>query len=313
MKERSLLQWIMVSIRGLAMGAADVVPGVSGGTIAFITGIYQELIESLNNINLAALRILFKEGIKPFWKHINGTFFVFLFGGIAVSILSLAKGVGFLLEHHPVLLWSFFFGLIVASVWMIGKSIKSWNAPVIIALIIGTGIAFYISSIQSVADVNANWYIILSGAIAICAMILPGISGSFILVLLGTYQVVIGAIKDKDFAIIGLFAIGCVVGLIAFSRVLKWLFEKFKEVTIALLTGFMIGSLYKVWPWKNQIGEKPLVIHSDGKEDWMMQNVLPGNFDGADQLGLAIGCAVVGLLLIVILDRFSPKEVAKEA
>ena len=308
MKERSLLQWILVSVRGLAMGAADVVPGVSGGTIAFITGIYQELIESLNNINLSAIRVLFKEGIKPFWKHINGTFFVFLFGGIIISILSLAKGVDFLLENHPVLLWSFFFGLIVASVWMVGKSIKSWNIPVIIALLVGTGIAFYISSIQSVADVNAKWYIVLSGAIAICAMILPGISGSFILVLLGSYQIVIGAIKDRDLAIIGLFAIGCAVGLIAFSRVLKWLFEKFKEVTIALLTGFMIGSLYKVWPWKNEIGDKPLVIHSDGKEDWMMQNVSPGNFEGMDQLGLAIACAIAGLLLIVILDRFSPKE-----
>lgn len=290
------------------MGAADVVPGVSGGTIAFITGIYQELIENLNNINLSAIRVLFKEGIKPFWKHINGTFFVFLFGGIIISILSLAKGVDFLLENHPVLLWSFFFGLIVASVWMVGKSIKSWNIPVIIALLVGTGIAFYISSIQSVADVNAKWYIVLSGAIAICAMILPGISGSFILVLLGSYQIVIGAIKDRDLAIIGLFAIGCAVGLIAFSRVLKWLFEKFKEVTIALLTGFMIGSLYKVWPWKNEIGDKPLVIHSDGKEDWMMQNVSPGNFEGMDQLGLAIACALAGLLLIVILDRFSPKE-----
>lgn len=308
MKERSLLQWILVSVRGLAMGAADVVPGVSGGTIAFITGIYQELIESLNNINLSAIRVLFKEGIKPFWKHINGTFFLFLFGGIIISILSLAKGVDFLLENHPVLLWSFFFGLIVASVWMVGKSIKSWNIPVIIALLVGTGIAFYISSIQSVADVNAKWYIVLSGAIAICAMILPGISGSFILVLLGSYQIVIGAIKDRDLAIIGLFAIGCAVGLIAFSRVLKWLFEKFKEVTIALLTGFMIGSLYKVWPWKNEIGDKPLVIHSDGKEDWMMQNVSPGNFEGMDQLGLAIACALAGLLLIVILDRFSPKE-----
>jgi len=179
---------------------------------------------------------------------------------------------------------------------------------VIIALLVGTGIAFYISSIQSVADVNAKWYIVLSGAIAICAMILPGISGSFILVLLGSYQIVIGAIKDRDLAIIGLFAIGCAVGLIAFSRVLKWLFEKFKEVTIALLTGFMIGSLYKVWPWKNEIGDKPLVIHSDGKEDWMMQNVSPGNFEGMDQLGLAIACALAGLLLIVILDRFSPKE-----
>ena len=307
MGDRSLLQWLLISARGVAMGAADVVPGVSGGTIAFITGIYQELIESLNNINLKALKILFKEGIAPFWKHINGTFFVFLFGGIIISLISLAKGVSYLLENEPVMLWSFFFGLIVASVWLIGKTIEKWSVGVIAALVIGTGIAFYISTIQTVASVDASWYILLSGAIAICAMILPGISGSFILVLLGSYKIVIDAIKDRDLMIIGFFAVGCVIGLMTFSRVLKVLFAKFKEVTIALLTGFMIGSLYKVWPWKNQIGDEPLVVHSDGKEDWMMQNVLPGDFNGDDQLMYAILCAVGGLLLIVILERFAPK------
>lgn len=308
MKERSLLQWLLVSLRGVAMGAADVVPGVSGGTIAFITGIYEELIESLNNISWAAAKILFKEGIKPFWKHINGTFFVFLFGGVFLSLLTLAKAVSYLLENHGVLLWSFFFGLIVASVWLIAKSIKKWNPLVIVALLIGTAVAFYISTIQTVANVDAGWYIVLSGAIAICAMILPGISGSFILVLLGSYKIIIDAIKDREVMILGLFAVGCVVGLVTFSRLLKILFEKFKEVTIALLTGFMIGSLYKVWPWKNPVGDKPLVIHSDGKEDWMMQNVLPGNFDGNDQLMYAVICAIGGLLLIVVLERFAPKE-----
>lgn len=308
MKERSLLQWALISVRGIAMGAADVVPGVSGGTIAFITGIYQELIESLNNINLAALKILFKEGIKLFWKHINGTFFVFLFGGIFVSLLTLSKIVSYLLENQPVLLWSFFFGLIIASVWLVGKTVKKWDAGVIASLMIGTGIAFYISTIQTVANVDAQWYIFLSGAIAICAMILPGISGSFILVLLGSYEVVLGAIKDREVGVLVLFAAGCVVGLMAFSRVLKVLFARFKEITVALLTGFMIGSLYKVWPWKNEIGETPLVIHSDGKEDWMMENVLPAGFEGEAQLGMAILCAVSGLLLIIILERFAPKE-----
>lgn len=313
MGNRSLLQWLLISARGIAMGAADVVPGVSGGTIAFITGIYEELIRSLNNINFGALRILFKEGVIPFWKHINGTFFVFLFGGIGVSILLLADGVDYLLKNEPVMLWSFFFGLIIASVWLIGKSIKKWNAGVIISLLIGTGIAFYIATIQTVAEVDAKWYIVLSGAIAICAMILPGISGSFILVLLGSYQIVISAIKEKEMLILGLFALGCIIGLLTFARVLKILFEKFKEITIALLTGFMIGSLYKVWPWKNQIGEKPLVVHSDGKEDWMMQNVMPGDFKGEDQLLYAILCAIGGLLLIVILERFAPKSDKAEA
>ena len=210
MAKRSVIQLVLLSFKGVSMGAADVVPGVSGGTIAFITGIYQELIESLNNINLGAAKILFKDGIKPFWKHINGTFFVFLFGGIIVSVFSLSKIVLYLLENHGVLLWSFFFGLIIASVWLIGKSIKKWEAGVIISLLIGTGIAFYISTIQTVVHVDAQWYIVLSGAIAICAMILPGVSGSFILVLLGTYELVLGALREKDFIIIGLFAVGCV-------------------------------------------------------------------------------------------------------
>ncbi len=308
MKERNLFHLSLVTLRGIAMGAADVVPGVSGGTIAFITGIYEELIDSLNNINLSALRILFKEGLKPFWKHINGTFFVFLFGGIFISIVSLAKIISYLLKNEPVLLWSFFFGLIVASVWLISKSIKNWSVGVIASLLIGTAIAFYISSIQTVANVDANWYIILSGAIAICAMILPGISGSFILVLLGSYKVVLEAVEDRNILIIGLFLTGCVVGLMSFSRLLKYLFEKFKEVTFALLTGFMVGSLYKVWPWKNEIGSTPLVIHSDGSEDWAMQNVLPAGYEGQDQLAMAVLSALGGLLLIIILERFAPKD-----
>jgi|TARA_B110000879_G_scaffold14362_1_gene17757 putative membrane protein len=307
MKGRSILQYLMLSVRGVAMGAADVVPGVSGGTIAFITGIYEELIESLNNINLGAAKVLIKDGIKAFWKHINGTFFLFLFGGIIVSIALLANVVGYLLETQPVILWSFFFGLIIASVWLIGKSIKEWNAGVIVSLLIGTGVAFYISTIHTVAQGSESWYIVFSGAIAICAMILPGVSGSFILVLLGTYSVVLDAIKDRDFMIIGLFAIGCLIGLMSFARLLKFLFSKFKEITIALLTGFMIGSLYKVWPWKNAFGEA-IVTHSDGKKDFMMANVLPDHFTGDAQPGLAIASAVVGLAVIVILDRFAPKE-----
>lgn len=297
----------MLSVRGVAMGAADVVPGVSGGTIAFITGIYEELIESLNTINLGAVKVLFKDGIKAFWKHINGTFFLFLFGGIIVSVVLLAKVVGHLLETQPVILWSFFFGLIIASVWLIGKSIKKWNAGVIVSLLIGSGVAFYISTIQTVAQGSESWYIVLSGAIAICAMILPGVSGSFILVLLGTYKVVLDALKDRDFMLIGLFILGCVIGLMSFSRLLKFLFSRFKETTIALLTGFMIGSLYKVWPWKNAFG-KEIVTHSDGKKDYMMANALPDDFIGDAQLGLAIASVVVGLAVIVILERFSSKE-----
>ena len=308
MSKRSPLQLAMLSLKGIAMGAADVVPGVSGGTIAFISGIYEELIESINKINFGALKILKKEGFKSFWNHINGTFFVFLFSGIIISIASLAKVVTYFLEVHPVLIWSFFFGLIVASVWLIGKTIKQWTLTVILMLLIGTAMAFYISTIETVATVDAKWYIVLSGAIAICAMILPGISGSFILVLLGSYHIVLDAIKSRDLVVVGLFAVGCLIGLLTFARLLKYLFNNFKEITIALLTGFMIGSLYKVWPWKIKVGDAPLVIHSNGKEDWMMSNVLPANFDGEALLLPAIGCAIGGLLLILILERFAPKE-----
>ncbi len=308
MKKRTPLQLGLLSLKGIAMGAADVVPGVSGGTIAFISGIYEELIESINRINLGALKVLKKEGFRAFWKHVNGTFFIFLFAGILISIASLAKGVTYLLEVHPVLIWSFFFGLIIASIFLVGKTIQNWNVTVWLSLIIGASIAFYISSIQTVAHVEASWYIFLSGSLAICAMILPGISGSFILVLLGSYHIILSAIKERDLFIISLFGIGCVVGLLTFARILKFLFAKFKEVTVAILTGFMIGSLYKVWPWKIKMGDAPLVIHSDGKEDWMMQNVLPHNFEGDNQLFLALAFLLGGFLLIVVLERFAPNK-----
>lgn len=307
MPKRNLLQNLLLTLKGMAMGAADVVPGVSGGTIAFISGIYEELIDSLNNFNRKALVVWRKEGTSALWEHLNGTFFLFLFAGIGISIFTLSKAVIYLLAAHPVLLWSFFFGLVIASVWMVGKSVKKWSLGTVASLIVGIAIAFWISSIQTTASVDAKWYIVLSGAIAICAMILPGISGSFILILMGSYHIVYGAIGDLDWTIIGLFGIGCVIGLFSFARVLKFLFTKYKDVTITLLIGFMIGSLYKVWPWKNQFGEV-LVEHSDGRKDYMMRNVLPGGFDGDAQLWLAIGCAVGGFLIIFILERFAPKE-----
>lgn len=308
MGERKGIAHVFVVLKGMAMGAADIVPGVSGGTIAFITGIYEELINSINNCDLSALRKLFKEGFGAFWKHINGTFLVTLILGVGISLVSLANVISYLLEAHPVLIWSFFFGLIIASVWLVGKSITKWSPGAALALVTGIAVAFYLSSLTNVAHVEGDWFIFVSGMIAICAMILPGISGSFILVMLGSYHKVLGAIKDKDLMLIALFGAGCVIGLLAFSKVLKFLFSRFKNVTIALLTGFMIGALYKVWPWKNKVGDTPLVVNSDGKEDYLMTNVFPNGFEGEAQIGLAIACAVGGLLLIIILERFAPKE-----
>ena len=308
MEKRTNKQYALLTLKGMAMGAADVVPGVSGGTIAFISGIYEELISTIDSINLSALKTLFKEGIKPFWKQINGTFLVFLFSGIILSIALLSSIVIGLLGSHPILVWSFFLGLILASIWLVGKTVSKWDGKTIIGLLIGTGVALWVSSIQTVASVDANWYIVLSGAIAICAMILPGISGSFILILLGSYHTVYGAIKEMNLMIVGLFALGCVLGLLSFSKVLKYLFSRFKNVTIAILTGFMVGSIYKVWPWKVKIGSEPLVIHSDGREDYMMGNVWPNGYDGDSQLGLSILCLVLGIALIVILELVGPKE-----
>tara|TARA_B100000508_G_scaffold130740_1_gene118339 strand:+ start:48179 stop:49108 length:930 start_codon:yes stop_codon:yes gene_type:complete len=306
--ERSLLQYLAVTLRGIGMGAADVIPGVSGGTIAFITGIYEELISSLGNINFGALKVWKKDGFGSFWKHINGNFFVALFLGIGISVASLAKLVTYLLEHYPVLLWSFFFGLVLSSAILVLRTIKQWNAVVLIGLLIGTAVAGYISSIETVASGGESWYIVLSGAIAICAMILPGISGAFILVLLGSYNLVIEGIKDVDLKIIGLFAIGCIVGLLSFSRLLKYLFANFKNTVLAVLSGFLFGSLWKIWPWKNRVGDEPLVVHSDGKEDWMLTNVLPANYEGMAQLGWAIGLAVLGFAIVFIMERFGASQ-----
>lgn len=308
MKARSIAQYLVLSLKGVAMGAADVVPGVSGGTIAFISGIYQELIDSINQVNLNALKVLRKDGIKAFWNHVNGTFFFFLFAGIGISIASLAKVVTYLLETYPVLIWSFFFGLIIASVLLVGKTIKKWTPTLIASLLIGGAVAYYITTIQTIGHADSKFFIFISGAIAICAMILPGISGSFILVLMGSYHMILNAVMTRDMVIVSIFAVGCLVGILSFARVLKYLFRKFEAITVATLTGFMLGSLNKVWPWKKNIGEEPIVVHSDGREEWLTGNVWPTNFEGDAQLWAAIGCAIFGLLLIVVLEKFGPKE-----
>lgn len=281
-KKRTPKQWGLISLKGMGMGAADVVPGVSGGTIAFITGIYEELITSLGNINVKALQLLFKSGIGAFWKYINGNFFIALFLGIGVSVFSLAKLLTYLLDHFPVLLWSFFFGLVIASAWIIAQTIDKWKVVEIIAIAAGTALAAWISTLQVTADGSSYIYLFLSGAIAICAMILPGISGAFILVLLGTYGTVLTGIKDFDIQLIAVFGLGCIVGLLAFSKILKYLFAHYKSLVLALLTGFLIGSLFKIWPWKERVSDIPIIVHSDGREEFLLQNILPSAFTMMD-------------------------------
>lgn len=307
---RTLKDYVILSLKGIAMGAADIVPGVSGGTIAFISGIYEELLNTINSFNLEALKLLKSDGIKACWKHINGNFITALFLGIGISLLSLARLISYLLDQHPILLWGFFFGLILASIYLVGKKVTKWDPIKIVGLLIGTAIAFYITILPPMENPDALWYVFLSGAIAICAMILPGISGSFILLLLGSYELILGSLKDLKITIILVFGAGCITGLLSFSKLLSWLFKKHHDLTIAILTGFLIGSLNKIWPWKKTI---EVFIKHKGEENekvipLIQENVLPQNFDGNSQLLFVILAAIFGLALILLLEKIAHKK-----
>ncbi len=250
---------IMVAIKGACMGAADVIPGVSGGTIAFIMGIYDEFVGSLASINMEAVRLLFSGKFKEFWKHINGAFLLSLFIGIGCSVVLLAGAMQYLLEHHPIQTWAFFFGLIVASSLFIIRGIKGWGVREVLFIIFGIVLGVVICTLTPTQTPDALWFIFLSGALAICAMVLPGISGSFILLILGKYEFIMGAISDlvsgvnfgQNLLILSVFGIGVVIGILAFSKFLHWLLARWQKETMIVLAGFIIGSLVKVWPWSN--------------------------------------------------------------
>ncbi len=298
--------YLILVLKGMGMGAADVVPGVSGGTIAFITGIYEELIRSIKSINLHALKLLISGKIAGFWRTINGTFLLSIVLGIGISVISLARLLNYVLETYPELIWSFFFGLIVASAIYVGKQIGKWDAGSVISMIAGAAIAFVITTITPAETTTASWFIFVSGAIAICAMILPGISGSFILLLLGKYAYIIGAVSDFKIGILAIFLAGAAVGIISFSNLLSWLLRKYHAQTIALLAGFMIGSLNKVWPWKNTV---ETFIDRHGLEKPLLQkNVLPTAYEGDPHLTMAIVLAVVGFVLIFVIERFANQK-----
>ncbi len=291
------------------MGAADVVPGVSGGTIAFITGIYQELIDSIKSVNFSSLKLLLKGEFKEFWNSINANFLISLFLGVGISVISLARGLKYVLENQPILIWSFFFGLIIASAIYVGKGIKKWSISPIISLVLGV-VAAYVITVITPAEANTSYgFIFLSGSIAICAMILPGISGSFILVLLGMYSFILGAVSSLNIPVIGVFLAGAVIGIILFSNILSWLLHKYYNTTIALLAGFMIGSLNKVWPWK-QVLETYIDRHGEVKP-LIEQNILPTSYlesTGSNpQLVYAIFFAVLGFSLIFIIEGVSKR------
>lgn len=317
--ERGARFYLLLYLKGIAMGAADVVPGVSGGTIAFITGIYQELLDTIKGARPEVLLLWRKEGLKAAWKRLNGNFLVALFAGIFTSIITLAKGITFMLATYPVLVWAFFFGLIVASTVIIWRQIRSWNLTNALCLAATAATAFYITIAAPAQMPDGLPYVFVAGCIAICAMILPGISGSFILLLLGAYATVLGSIsglidglKAFDMALImpnginiGIFMLGCIVGIIAFSNFLSWLFKRAYDATMAGLTGFMIGSLNKVWPWKEVTQYR---INSHGEEvPFLDRSVLPDVFEQATGepalVGYAVLCALGGFLLVMVMER----------
>jgi putative membrane protein len=307
---RKIKEYLLLTLKGMAMGAADVVPGVSGGTIALITGIYEELIFSIKSINLKALKLLLAGKPAAFWKGINGNFLLSVIMGIGISIFSLAKGLTFLLHNYPILVWSFFFGLIIASTIYVARTIKTWDAGAVIAGIAGIVIAYFITVI-SPTEANTSWYyIFFSGMIAICAMILPGISGSFILVLLGMYQFILGAVGDLNIPVLLLFLAGAAIGIVAFSNFLSWLLKNFHNLTIALLAGFMVGSLNKIWPWK-EVTESFIDRHGEVRP-LAERNILPGTYESITGneswlLG-AIFFLIVGFVLIFVIESATKRK-----
>lgn len=256
---RKLKDYLMVGVKGACMGAADVIPGVSGGTIAFITGIYDEFVGSIARIDAEAVRLLLKGRLRDFWAHINGWFLLSVVAGIGVSVVSLAGLMQMLLSDYPIQTWAFFFGLIVASSIFILRGISGWKAREVALVVFGVILGAVVCTLSPTQTPDALWFIFLSGAIAICAMILPGISGSFILLILGKYQYIMGAISGlvagQDFGrnlmILCVFGVGAVVGILGFSKFLHWLLARWNKETLIVLAGFIIGSLVKVWPWSN--------------------------------------------------------------
>ncbi len=331
MGSRNLSQYIWISLKGIAMGAADAVPGVSGGTIAFISGIYEELVTTISNVNLSLLKTLRNKGFKAFWTQLNGGFLVALLSGILISFVTFMRLAKYLIENHPVLIWSFFFGLIIASIIYVAQQIQTWRLSTLFSIVVGTLIAFYITTLPSLGTNENPFFLFFAGALAICAMILPGISGSFILVILGAYKTLSDAVHDFDFKRLALFAGGATIGLLSFSHLLKWLFKHYENTTLALLTGFIIGSLNKIWPWKetlsvysgeiggiipfNEISSLgTLSVYQKNTQDFesyktgVEQSVLPHHFSEINatldpQLIPALVFMLLGFLTIFLLER----------
>lgn len=286
------------------MGAANVIPGVSGGTVALVTGIYERLINALKSCNLGAAKHVLARDFKAAWEHVDGNFLAAILGGVAVSIVTLAKILEHLLENYEVWTMAFFFGLIAVSIFSVGRTVKNWGPVAIVALIIGAALAVGVAMLAP-ANENANaGYLFLCGVVAICSMILPGLSGSFVLIIMGNYALVLGAIGRFDMAILLPMALGCGLGLLAFAHILGWVYEKYHDQTVALMTGFILGSLAIVWPWKDRLIEIVVREGKDNKEittgyEWFLPSL-------SDSLTLtAIGLMLLGGLVIWAMEKVS--------
>ena len=300
-------QLVSIFLKGLAMGAANVIPGVSGGTIALITGIYERLINAIKSFDLTAMKLLLKRQWGPFWAAIDGSFLTALFGGIAVSIVSLAKLLEHLLEEQEMLTMAFFFGLILLSVLFVGKTVRQWGMTPIIMFAIGTAIAVGIALLAPASEDNSFFYVFLCGIVAMCSMILPGLSGSFVLIIMGNYALILAAIGSANLSILVPLALGCAFGMIAFSHVLSWIFKKFHDQTIALMTGFIAGSLVIIWPWKNTLTEQILRDGKDPKEvvtgyEWFMPSLAETN------TWYAVLLVIAGGVTIFLMEKFAGNE-----
>jgi len=302
------MNYISLFIKGIAMGTANVIPGVSGGTIALITGIYERLINAIKSFDVNAAKLLLKLEFKEFAKYTDLQFLVPLMLGLVFAVLSLAKLFAWLFVDYPVYIWAYFFGLVLASVYFVGKTVEKWNSAAIISFVIGTGIAIAVSIMHPAAENSSPFYVFLNGVIAIVSMILPGLSGSFVLILLGNYQLIaINAINNFDLSIIIPFALGAGIGLIVFSHFLSWLFKSYKNQTIALLTGFILGSLGVLWPWKKAVyllSPDGTEVVKHGKKVIQYYEKMPPQNYGAE-FYLAIGLMLIGVLSIFWVEKYS--------
>lgn len=308
-RERSFAGYVGVTLRGMCMGAADVVPGVSGGTMAFILGIYQELIEAIRSVNARFIRTLLSCRLKEAMTLVPWRFLGSLVLGILFAVFSLAGLLAWLLENQPVFIWSFFFGLILASILTIGRDLERLKASTLIWAALGTLGAYLLVGMVPLNTPEAAWFLFLSGAAAICAMILPGISGAFILVLFGKYQFVLAAVNERNFFVLTVVVAGAVFGIISFSRLLSWLLKNHHNTTIALLLGLMLGSLRKIWPWKKTL-ETTLDPHGNILP-LVQVNILPSQWDR--DVSIALGLALAGFIVVLSLQFWAGRPRVSEA